>query len=244
MNLSGNTILITGGSSGIGLALAKEFLTLKNEVIIVGRNINKLKEVKQNHPEVNIFQCDLVKQNGLIQLIEYIQKNHSQLNILINNAGIQYNYDFLDNEIDQSLKIEEEININLTSPIKLSALLLPLLMQKNSAIINVSSGLMITPKKSASVYCATKSAIHSFSTSLRYQLEETSVSVFEIIPPLVVTEMTKGRGGNKITPEDLVKEFIPKLKKDQFEIYIEKSKFLKIINRISPFLAQKIIKNN
>jgi uncharacterized oxidoreductase len=117
------------------------------------------------------------------------------------------------------------------------------LKNKNSAVVNVSSGLFIAPKKSASVYCATKSAIHSFSKTLRYQLEESGIKVFEIIPALIATPMTEGRGKSKLSPEQLTEEFIRNFKSDKVESYIGKTRLLKFINRLSPKLADKIMKN-
>lgn len=243
MIATGNTILITGGSSGIGLALAKRFLILKNKVIITGRDLTKLEQIKAEFPEIVIFKGDLTVKNSLDELVMLIEQHHSDINILINNAAVQYNYNFID-EQDLTYKIDYEILTNITAPVKLTGLLIPLLLKhKNSAVINVSSGLFISPKKSASVYCATKSAIHSFSKTLRYQLEETSTKVFEIIPALINTPMTEGRGKSKITPEQLVDEFIQNFRADKFESYIGKTKLLKFIHRLSPKLADRIMKN-
>lgn len=238
-----NTVLITGGSSGIGLALAKRFLELKNKVIITGRNKEKLQQIKTEFPDIEVFVGDLSDKNSLDELVLFIEQQHSDLNILINNAAVQYNYNFTD-EQNLTYNIDYEISANLTAPIKLTSLLLPLLLKhKNSAVINVSSGLFIAPKKSASVYCATKSAIHSFSKTLRYQLEDTGTKVFEIIPALIDTPMTSGRGKSKITPEQLTEEFLRNFKADKFESYIGKTKLLKLINRLSPSLADRIMKN-
>lgn len=243
MNATGNTILITGGSSGIGLALAKRFLLLKNKVIISGRDLKKLEQIKAKFPELVIFAGDLTNKNSLDELVLFIEQHHSDLNILINNAAVQYNYNFID-EQDLTYKIDYEISANITAPMKLTGLLLPILLKnKNSAVINVSSGLFISPKKSASVYCATKSAIHSFSKTLRYQLEETSTKVFEIIPALIDTPMTEGRGKSKITPEQLVDEFMRNFKADKLESYIGKTKLLKFIHQLFPKLADRIMKN-
>jgi uncharacterized oxidoreductase len=118
-----------------------------------------------------------------------------------------------------------------------------LLRNENSAIVNVSSGLAISPKKSAPVYCATKAAIHNFTKAFRYQMEGTNVKVFEILPPIVETPMTEGRGKNKISSEELVNEFMNDFKKNKEESYIGKSKLLKFINRISPKLSDRILKN-
>ncbi|HSC53536.1 MAG TPA: SDR family NAD(P)-dependent oxidoreductase [Phnomibacter sp.] len=243
MKLTDNTILITGGSSGIGLALLKSFYQLGNKIIIVARDIDKLKEVKSQYPEIDIFQCDLSKQTDIDGLIVFIEQNYSNLNILFNNAAIQYNYDF---STEQNIvnKIDYEIRANLNSVIKLCGMLLPVLLKNpNAAIVNVSSGLAISPKKSAPVYCATKAAIHNFTKAFRYQMEETNIKVFEILPPIVETPMTKGRGKNKISSEKLVKEFLNDFRNDKVESYIGKSKLLKLISRISPKLSDRILKN-
>jgi uncharacterized oxidoreductase len=243
MKLSGNTILITGGSSGIGLALVKTFNQLGNKIIIVGRDIGKLNDAKKQFPEIDIFPCDLTKQSDIDDLIVFIEQNYPNLNMLFNNAAIQYNYDFL-SEPNIVNKVEYEVSANLTSTIKLCGLLLPTLLKNdNAAIINVSSGLALSPKKSAPVYCGTKAAIHNFTKAFRYQMEATNVKVFEILPPIVDTPMTEGRGKNKITSEQLVDEFIKDFKNNKEESYIGKSKLLKLIARISPKLADRILKN-
>lgn len=243
MITTGNKVLITGGSSGIGLALAKRFLLLKNKVIITGRNKEKLQQIKTEFPDIEIFVGDLTDKNSLDDLVLFIERQHSDLNILINNAAVQYNYNFID-EPNLIYKIDYEISANLVAPLKLTGLLLPLLLKnKNSAVVNVSSGLFIAPKKSASIYCATKSAIHSFSKTLRYQLENSETKVFEIIPSLIDTPMTEGRGKSKISAGQLTEEFFKNFNADKFESYISKTKLLKFINRFSPQFADKIMKN-
>lgn len=243
MNTSGNTVLITGGSSGIGLALATRFLTLNNKVIITGRNQEKLEEIQATYPDIDIFVGDLTDKRSLDDLVLFIEQQHPDLNVLVNNAAVQYNYHFID-EPNLTYKIDYEVSANLTAPLQLTGLLLPLLLKNpNSAVINVSSGLFISPKKSASVYCATKAALHSFSKTLRYQLEETSIKVFEIIPALIDTPMTAGRGKSKITAEELTDEFLRNFKADKFESYIGKTKWLRRIHRLLPKLADNIMKN-
>lgn len=243
MKTTGNTVLITGGSSGIGLALARRFLTLDNKVIITGRKEEKLQQVKAAYPQIFTFAGDLTDKNAMDELVLFIEQHHADLNILINNAAVQYNYDFAD-EPELTYKIDYEVATNIAAPIKLTGLLLPLLLKnKNSAVINVSSGLFIAPKKSASVYCASKAAMHSFSKTLRYQLEHTETKVFEIIPALVDTAMTAGRGKSKMSAEQLTEDFFKNLQKDRFESYIGKTKLLKFIHRLSPKLADNIMKN-
>lgn len=242
MRLHNNKILITGGSKGIGLAMAKEFLLHNNKVIITGRNEEDLQKVKNTYPDIFIFKCDLSKQEDIDQLTLYIENEHADLKILVNNAGIQYNYHFEEEEQLLS-KIDYETSVNLIAPIKLVALLLPILNKNsNSAIVNVSSGLAIVPKKEAPVYCSNKAGLHIFSKSLRYQLKNTKV--FEVIPSLVDTNMTRGRGKGKISPEKLAKEFIVAFQKNKYEINIGKVKLLRLINRIYPKLADRIINKN
>lgn len=202
-----------------------------------------LEQIEDRFPGMITFAGDLTDKFSLDELVLFIEQQYTGLNILINNAAIQYNYNFVD-EINLTAKIDYEISTNLIAPIKLTGLLLPLILKnENSAVINVSSGLFIAPKKSASVYCATKSAIHSFTKTLRYQLENTDTKVFEIIPALVETPMTEGRGKSKITPEQLVGEFLLNFKNDKLESYIGKTKLLKLIHRLSPGIADKIMKN-
>lgn len=246
MELTGNKILITGGNSGIGYELAKRFYGLGNQLIITGRNEERLERVKQEFPQVEIFRCNLSVNEDLDNLVLYLKQQHKDLNILINNAGIQYNYRFGDGqEVDILDKIEDEVQVNLIAPIKLIALCLPLLQQnKPSAIVNVSSGLGFVPKQSAPVYCGTKAGVHLFTQALRYQLESSNVKVFEIIPPLVDTPMTAGRGENKLSAAQLVEEFIQAFRKDRPEANIGKVKTLRFLHRILPGLAEGMLKKN
>jgi len=241
MKINNNKILITGATAGIGKSLTETFLKLDNQIIAVGRNKEKLNELEKLDKRIIPFQCDISKQSELDKLTLFIEQEHPDLNILINNAGIQYNYNFLE-EPQLLHKIEYEVNVNFLSPLKLIALLLPILEKnKNSAIANVSSGLAIVPKMDAPIYCGTKAGIHIFSKSLRYQLED-KIKVFEIIPALVDTAMVAGRGKGKISPQKLVDEFIRAFKKDKYEVNIGKVKLLRTVNRICPSLADKLMK--
>lgn len=240
MKLNGNKILITGATSGIGKALTVKFCELDNQIIAVGRNEVRLRKLAKLDSRIIPFRCDISIQSELDSLVSSIRLEHSDLNILKNNAGIQYNCNLLD-EAYSLQHIENEIGTNLTAPVKLIMSLLPVLQtNSNSAIVNISSSLGIIPKAKSAIYCGTKAAIHIFSKSLRYQLD--TVKVFEIIPPLVETEMTKGRGKGKISPEKLVEEFIQAFKSNRYEVNIHKVKLLRVLNRISPKLADKIMK--
>jgi short-subunit dehydrogenase involved in D-alanine esterification of teichoic acids len=239
MKISENTILITGGASGIGLGLAQIFSKLENEVIIVGRNINALTLAAEDVPGLKYLQCDITNSSNLERLIDQIKSKFPKLNILINNAGIQYNCDFT-GKGNLTSKIEKEMKTNFIAPAKICALLIPLLhTKKESAIVNVSSVLAFAPKESAPIYCSSKAALHIFSVVLRCQLEKTPIKVFELFPPMVDTPMTAGRGIDKITPDKVAQEFITAFEKDIYEINVGKVKLLRKMIRIFPGLVKK-----
>jgi len=243
MEITKNVILLTGGTSGIGLEMVRQLYELDNKLIITSSNKDNLVNLKINFPNINTIVCDLGKKESALNLITKCLEEFSDINIIINNAGIQNNYFWIE-EKDGYAKIEDEIRVNFTSPMHIIYGLLPILSNKNnSAIVNVSSGLAFAPKKSAPIYCASKAAIHNATKALRYQLENTSVKVFEIIPPLVDTAMTKGRGKGKITPKKLVDEFLYNFKKDKYESNIGKTKLFRFLQRILPKLADNILKN-
>ncbi len=243
MHLEKNTILLTGGTSGIGLELLRRFYSLDNKLIVASSNPDKLNQLHSEFPRVSTVVCDLADPKSVRKLLEHCLNTYPDINILINNAGIQYNYNWLEEE-DGFHKISREIRVNLTSPMYLIYGLLPQISKfDNAAIINVSSALAFHPKRSAPIYCASKAALHNASRALRYQLEKSPVKVFEIIPPLVDTPMTEGRGGGKITPKELVDEFMKNFKKNRYESYIGKAKLLRWLGRISPKAADNIVKN-
>lgn len=188
MELSSNTILITGGASGIGYALAERFLAAGSEVIVCGRREDKLREVKEIHPQMHTRVCDVAKESERVNLFEWAIKEFPNLNVLVNNAGIQRRVKLAENQ--DWTETEKEIEINFAAPVHLSRLFIPhLIKQKHPAILNVTSGLSFVPLANVPVYCATKAALHSFTLSLRYQLAETGIEVIEIIPPAVDTDL-------------------------------------------------------
>ena len=188
MKLTGNTILVTGGASGIGLAIARRFVTRGNEVIICGRREEKLAEVRSEEPGLHTYACDVADSTAREDLVRWATTKFPELNILVNNAGIQRRIDIT---VDEDwAATESEIAINLGAPIHLSRLFYPhLAAMPNAAIANVTSGLSFVPLANVPVYCATKAALHSFTLSLRWQLRETPVEVIEIIPPAVDTDL-------------------------------------------------------
>lgn len=244
MKLSGNTILITGGASGIGLALARAFAAdTSNTVVICGRDEQKLNSVHLKSPGIARFPCDITSDSQQERLVEQLMHSYAGLNMLINNAGIQHNYSFADAQ-SHIERIEEEVNSNFLAHVKLTDRVLPhLLQQPAAAIVNITSALAVVPKQSAPIYSATKAAMRGFTKALRYQLENTSVNVFEIVPALVDTEMTKGRGKGKITPEALAAEALRGIGSNRFEIRIEKTKILFALHRLLPSVAERIIRS-
>ena len=239
MNTTNNTVLITGGTSGIGLALAKKFLSEDNRVIVTGRDQEKLARVQADFPKIITYTADMSR----FEDVEQLAGRFTDTNILINNAGVQYNYDFADPTISMDY-VKKELQTNLIGPLLLIRLMLPHLMTKQTAaIINVSSGLGIVPKQSAPVYCGSKAGLHLFTKSLRWQLEKSRIKVFEIIPPIVDTDMTRGRGKGKISSEALVEEFWGGFQDDKYEMAIGRTKLLVFINRFLPKLADRIMRN-
>jgi uncharacterized oxidoreductase len=184
MQISGNTVLITGGSSGIGLALAERFLAADNRVIITGRRESALEEARRRLPGLVTQVSDSGSASDREKLVAALSERFPALNVVINNAGIQRKVDLLQNEPWAATR--EEIAINLEGPMHLASLFLPhLRAQARPVLINVSSGLAFVPLAVAPVYSATKAALHSFTLSLRHQLRETPVTVIEVIPPAV-----------------------------------------------------------
>ena len=191
MDLKGNTILITGGSVGIGLALAKRFSARGNTVIVCGRRDDKLRLAKELLPELHIRRCDVADELQRIALYHWIVKEFPNLNVLVNNAGIQQRINLKDQVPEQDWKYyRQEIATNFEAPIHLSKLFIPHLRKQASPVImNVSSGLAFMPSAWVPVYGATKAALHSFTFGMRVQLEEIGIKVIEIIPPAVDTDL-------------------------------------------------------
>ena len=188
MELASNAVLVTGGASGIGLALAERFLAAGSEVIVCGRRAPKLDEARARHPRLKTRVADLSNDADRESLVRWTVSEYPALNVLVNNAGIQRRVVLADPE--PWADTHEEVVINLEAPIHLSRLMIPHLKnQRTAAIINVTSGLSFAPLATVPIYCATKAALHSFTLSLRHQLAGTSVRVIEVIPPAVDTDL-------------------------------------------------------
>ena len=240
---SPRTILLTGGTSGIGLALFKQLHREGHHLIVAARNHTKLTQLQNQYDEVNCYICDLSSRQQIEILSDKIIKNHPDLSVIIHNAGIQYTPTLLDDDFSYD-SIEHETTVNFLAPVWITSLLLPLLINHHQqcSIVNISSGLALAPKTNSSIYSATKAAIHSFSQSLRYQLDGTNIQSIEAIIPLVDTAMTRGRGKGKLPTTYVAEQIIKGIKAQQPEIYIGKAKLLPLLMRLSPSLVKRILR--
>lgn len=236
MRTSDHKVLITGGSRGIGLAIAKQFHSTGNTVVLVGRDRNALEAATAAMPGAVFQIADVSNPADRARLV----RECSDVSVLVNNAGVQINGLF--DEIPAT-QVDEEIEVNLIAPMLLSRALLPSLKAKpEAAIVNVTSVLALTPKQSAATYCASKAGLHSFSRSLRWQLEATTVRVFELMPPLVDTAMTSGRGSAKLSPEAVAVAFWNSYLRNSFEVRVGKARAAGLISRLVPSLAERIMR--
>ena len=227
MKLSGNTILITGGGSGIGLGLAEAFLRLDNQVIVAGRTASKLETAQKLG--CKIFTVDMTQASSIRSMAEQVLREFPGLNTVIHNAGIMKNENLLKGA---SPSIEDEtIATNVLGPMRLTdALLAHLIKQKSATIMTVTSGLAFLPLAMTPTYSASKAAIHSYTQSLRYQLKETAVSVIELAPPYVQTQLMGDRQANDPNAMPL-KEFIAEV----FQILKEDPQVTEImVKRVHP----------
>jgi len=201
MKLSNNTILITGGATGIGLGLTEQFLRENNKLIICGRRAGTLEEVAAKHPDVVTRVCDIASEQERTELFAWLAAEHPDLNVLVNNAGVQHWMNVTDD--DFYARTKQEIAINIEAPLHLTQLFLRLPAART--VMNVSSGLAFSPFSKVPVYCATKAFLHSFTLSLRHLLKKNNVEVIEIIPPALNTDLG-GKGLHDAYPP--VGEFI------------------------------------
>mgnify|MGYP001478423284 CR=1 FL=1 len=215
MKLSGNKILITGGASGIGFGLTERFITEANSVIICGRREEVLEEVKVKFPSVITKVCDLSKEEDRIELYKWISENHSDLNVLINNAGIQNWMNISDSDFYQ--KASSEISLNVIAPVHLTNLFINL--NSLDTIINVTSGLAFVPLSKVPVYCASKAFFHSFTISLRHILKLKNIEVIEMIPPALNTDLGgKGLHDGQPPVSDFINAVFQQMKEGKTEL--------------------------
>ncbi|WP_158852193.1 SDR family oxidoreductase [Saccharothrix deserti] len=229
MKTTGNTILITGGTSGIGLGLALRFHEAGNKVIVAGRREELLDRIATDHPGVETILLDVADPASIARVGEKVAADHPELNVLINNAGIMLREDLLD---PGSLDVAEStVTTNLLGTIRMTYTFLPLLVDKDDAVVmNVSSALAFVPLPITPTYNATKAALHSFTESLRVQLADTPVQVIELAPPAVRTAlMGQENDENSMPLDDFLTETMTLLstQPDAKEIIVERAKFVR-----------------
>lgn len=222
MNTSNNTVVITGGGSGIGLAIARQFHSAGNQVILVGRNEEKLKQAAAQLPGVHYLTADVTDPASVQQLVQQLREAYPQVNILVNNAGKAFLHS-LSQPADHETLARQEMETNFLAAIRLTDQLLPVIQQQpQAAIINISSILGFAPALSIPTYSASKAALHSYTQALRLSLAATAphVRVIEVMPPLVDTAFASEIPGNKIKPAQVAEELWLALEKNETEVHV------------------------
>ncbi|WP_242128106.1 SDR family NAD(P)-dependent oxidoreductase [Sphingobium sp. Sx8-8] len=241
MEMTGNTILVTGGTSGIGRALAEQFHSRSNQVIIAGRRQPLLDEITAERPGIRGIQVDLDDEKSLVAFADGVAAEFPDLNMLVNNAGISREENIVGEDFDFATS-REMIHTNILAKLQLTGLLLPVLRQQPTAtIITTSSGLAFVPRHNFPTYCATKAFLHSWVQSLRTQLRETAIKVLELIPPYVQTELAgpdQARDPNAMPLGTYIAEVVGLLESGDLpngEILVERVKQLRSAERMGKY---------
>ncbi len=246
MRMASNTILVTGGTSGIGLELALQLQRLGNIVIVTGRDHDKIARIRSDYAFLHAIESDVSDPPAIASLYEHIAQEFPSLNILINNAGIMRKLNMHDKGADLQ-DISREIEVNLLGPIRMTKQFLPLLKaQPEAAIVNVSSGIAFVPYPISPIYSAAKAGLHAFTTALRVQLKNTAVRVVELAPPSTNTSLNDAfeaadlKGVPMLEVGQVAKELIRGLASDRQEILPGLSKVFKVGSRFAPGLMVKV----
>lgn len=248
MKFENRTVLITGGTSGIGLELARQLLRRGNTILVTGRDLEKLDAAKRSLPSLHVFTSDVSDTDAITALHKDVLAQFPVLDTLINNAGIMRNL-----KLNQDRTLEDvtrEVEINLSGPLRMIQQFLPHLKTRKSAlIVNVSSGLAFIPLPIAPVYSATKAALHSFTQSLRVQLDATGVTVVELAPPGTETPLFRGefaeemKGEKGMDVSTLVRQAIAGIEAGKLEIRPGLANVLRVMSRIAPqFMLNQMAK--
>ncbi|AOW14124.1 hypothetical protein LPB72_09295 [Hydrogenophaga crassostreae] len=235
--------LVTGATSGIGLALTRQLAEAGAPVLALGRNAEALAPLRAVHPHIEFIPGDLSDLASLEALAADLVSRYPDLACLINNAGMQHNVLFDQAECTAE-RIRSEIDLNLTAPMVLTRALLPHLRSQRAAwVVNVTSGLAFAPKPSAAVYSATKAGLHLFTEALRLQMQgRNKLQVVEAIMPLVDTPMTQGRGRNKLPASEAAAQVIEGLRTGRDNIWVGKAKGIPWLQRLAPSLLARILR--
>ena len=246
MRLTGRTILITGGSAGIGLAFALKFLELGNEVIVTGRRQAVLDDVKARHPRLHTIRGDVADPEQVAALASRVKAEFPQLDVLMNNAGIglPQNLRQADPDLPGALA---QLDVNVGGVIRMTSALVDILTANKGTIINVSSMLAFVPVPALPIYSATKAAVHSYTQSLRFQLEDSGIEVIELMPPAIDTDMTSEfpEEVSKITTDELVKQTFAALRAGTLEIRPGQTNQIAFMRRLAPdFINRQLWKGS
>lgn len=242
MKTNNNTVLVTGGSAGIGYEIAKQLTEKGNHVIITGRNAERLQKAAAQLKNVTAIVSDVSKEEDVRSLVAKLNKDFPSLNLVINNAGAAAIHN-LTERTGAFEKASAEIHTNYLSIIRLNELLLPLLeKQQEAAFVNVSSIVSFVPNHVLPGYSASKAALHSYTQALRFTLSNTSIKVFELMPPLVNTDFSQAIGGSKgIPPSAVADELVSALEKDHYEIHVGNTAAFHQLFLSSPAEALKVL---
>ncbi|MFC4424844.1 SDR family NAD(P)-dependent oxidoreductase [Deinococcus navajonensis] len=246
MNISGHTVLITGGASGVGFALARAFRARDNKVVLLGRDPDRLHRAADALGGAATITCDVGDLSALQGIMPALARHAPS--ILINNAAVQLNYDFTTAPLERVLSdVEAEVRVNFTGLVQLTALTLPLLQcHPGGAVVNITSGLAFAPKKSAAVYSATKAAVRTFSKALRYQVQDAHLPllVVDVVLPLVDTPMTSGRsGGRKVSTDFVSNAILRGLERDRSDVYVGLARPFAALHRLVPGVAERLLRD-
>jgi uncharacterized oxidoreductase len=235
MRLTGRTILITGGSAGIGLAFALKFLELGNDVIVAGRRQAVLDEVKARHPALHTIRGDVADPEQVAALAAQVKTEFPRLDVLMNNAGIGTPQNLRKPEADLAGAMAQ-LDVNVGGVIRMTSVLIDILSANKGTVINVSSMLAFVPVPALPIYSATKAAVHSYTQSLRFQLEDSGVEVIELMPPAIETDMTSEfpEEVSKITTDELVRQTFAALRAGTLEIRPGQTNQIAFMRRLAP----------
>ncbi len=240
MKRTGNTVLITGGASGIGLEVARKLVAEGNTVIVCGRDPQKLSNAAEAIPGLVTMRADVADPASRMALSEAITARFPTLNVLINNAGVVNVTDI--EEVDFISVLESEIATNLLAPVALIALLLPVLRaQPQATVVNVTTGYVFISSARTAPYSATKVALHSLTQTLRYQLRNTNIRVLEIMPPPTDTNMASHYSGTKVSADSVANHFLRAMFGSKNEVVMGVSRLARVLARLGPDMGFKIL---